>query len=106
MFNSEFLFLGPHDVPGDGNSVLAIDHTEHQRHQIVLLGSRIRGQHQRLLRQGDRILAAVQAQQRALPATGPARLSGGPADALSTGGGFHTMQGVDTGPHAGVGTFG
>ncbi len=30
---------------------LAIDPTDHQRHQIVLLGGRIHGQHQRLLRQ-------------------------------------------------------
>ncbi len=40
-----------HDVPGYRDGVLAIDYTEHQRHQIVLLGGGIHGQHPRFLRQ-------------------------------------------------------
>ena len=31
--------------------MLAVDHTDHQRHQVILFRSWIRGQHQRLLRQ-------------------------------------------------------
>ncbi len=44
------LSCAPHDVPGDGNSMLAVDHTDHQRHQVILLGGGTRGQHQRILR--------------------------------------------------------
>ncbi len=49
------LCLRTHDVPGDPGTlwvgVLAIDHTDHQGHQVILLGGRIHGQHQRRLLQ-------------------------------------------------------
>ena len=41
--------LGSHDVPGHGNRRLAVDPTDHQRRQIVLLRGGIRGQHPRFL---------------------------------------------------------
>ena len=43
--------LGPHDVPGHGNRMLAVDPTDHERHQVILFRSGSRGQHPRLLRQ-------------------------------------------------------
>ncbi len=51
MVNPGLPGLGPHDVPGDGNRVLAINPTDHQRHQVILFRGGIRGQHPRLLRQ-------------------------------------------------------
>ncbi len=50
MVNPGLPGLGSHDVPGDRDGVLAIDPTDHQRHQVILLGGGIRGQHPRLLR--------------------------------------------------------
>ena len=49
MVNPGSLCLRTHDVPGHRNGVLAIDHTDHQGHQVILLGGGIHGQHQRLL---------------------------------------------------------
>ena len=54
VVNPGHLFLRTHDVPGHRKGVLAIDHTDHQGHQVILfagaLWARIHGQHQRLLR--------------------------------------------------------
>ena len=37
------LCLGPHDAPGDRHCLWAVDHTDHQGHQVILWGGRIPG---------------------------------------------------------------
>ena len=83
MVNPELPCLRSHDMPGHRDGVRAINPTDHQR-------------------QGHPILKAVQAQQRAFYPQGQHRPQAVRQLRCQLGGGYHTMQQVDAGPHSGA----